>query len=1014
MRVACQLKSAIFLTACESRDRVIASNGIAEDTIDVKDVQTAGGTWRYAAEVHRRRLGLFRATILSLISFQLACDTDDQVAQVAQEIVEAAKAPDKAQESVQEIEAWMRLETREFPLLIWSAQTVQSDYHAPEKFDLNLQVAAALDFISAEIPEFFHEREGDRVTVKVGAKSRSFDWPKDLSFRDGAAWLEPVLVFVRDELKLEGESLHELEYQALNGYVAPLDPHTILLTPREHADLGVKTRGHFGGVGIRVYAADRYIVVDEVLPDMPAERAGVKAGDLILKIDGQSTVNMPIIEARDLLRGPEGSKVECEIQREGEGKLTVEIERAVIRIDSVEPHRLAGDVAYLRVTTFQEDTGAKVGEALERMAKDKSLSGVVMDLRGNAGGLLTQATALLDHIVTRGELVIVRSAMGREAQAAKPVQTLDAQVPVVVLVDEGSASAAEIVSGGIVHLGRGVVLGRTSFGKGTVQMLKPSAPYGKELGLKLTVAEYRVAGDTAIQSRGVTPDLQLLPVRLQEIAGVAAAYDDERFERERERHITQHLPSSRQKLSEPAEPAFSLRYLERQWDLREGEAPPMRDPEVRLAREIALGLAGKGTRDEMLAELPKLAAALRAREDSAIAQGMDEAWKGPPRWGGRAGAGGVAELALEAKLIDAKGAKPGDPFSVQLSVTNEGEVPIERVHVISDCEEDELDGIEYFFGTLAPKETRTETLHLAMSAWHPARYEQLRFDAHVGEPDPRADASAVVGVDLGPPSRPRMAFSYWIVDDPKAAKRAPKRPAVDPRLGKDEFEVKGNGDGRLQPGEQVLLAFELHNLGPGVAEQSLLRVRNLSRTQALLEEGELSLGLLRAGKVARGSIGVTVSPEADRTMPIDFAVIAGDAVLRETVEGELEFSLAEAAPSFGKPEPGADAMVLPPEFSVDETPTRVDQKEITIRGRASHARGVKDVVAWVQGLGGPLTDHKVAYQANPVADATAADARVLAFEFTIPLEPGSNDISLIARDLEGIESRYDIAVFRTP
>jgi carboxyl-terminal processing protease len=963
--------------------------------------------------VHRRRLGLFRATILSLISFQLACDPENPDAQVAQKVMGAAKAAEDRGESVEEIEAWMRLETREFPLLIWSAQTVQSDYHAPEKFDLDLQIAAALDFISAEVPEFFHEREGDQVTVKVGAKSQTFDWPKGLSFRDGAAWLEPVLVFVRDELKLEGQSLHELEYQALNGYVAPLDPHTILLTPREHADLGVKTRGHFGGIGIRVYAADRYIVVDEVLPKMPAAKAGMKAGDLILKIDGQSTVNMPIIEARDLLRGPEGSKVECEVQREGEGKLTIEIERAVIRIDSVEPHRLPGDVAYLRITTFQEDTGAKVGEALEKMAKEKALSGVVMDLRGNAGGLLTQATALLDHLVTQGELVIVRSAMGREAQAAKPVQTLDAKAPVVVLVDEGSASAAEIVSGGIIHLERGVVLGRTSFGKGTVQMLKPSAPYGKELGLKLTVAEYRVAGDTAIQSRGVTPDLQLLPVRLQEIAGVAAAYDDERFERERERHITQHLPSSRQKLPAPAQPAFSLRYLERHWELREGEAPPMRDPEVRLAQEIAVGLAGKGTRDGMLAELPKLAESLRSREDGAIAKGMDEAWKGPARWGGDGSAGGAAKLALEAKLIDGEGAKPGDPFAVQLSVTNEGETPVERVHVISDCEEDELDGIEYFFGTLAPKETRTETLHLAMSAWHPARYEQLTFDAHAGEPDPKADASATLGVDLGPPSRPRMAFSYWIVDDPKAAKRAPKRPAIDPRLGKDEFDVKGNGDGRMQPGEQVLLAFEVRNLGPGVAEQSLLRVRNLSRTQALLEEGELSLGVLKPGKVARGSIGVTVSPKADPKMPIDFAVIAGDAVLRETVEGELVFSFEDGKPAFAKPESDAEAMVLPPAIHVEATPTKVNQKEITIRGRATHARGVKDVVAWVQGLGGPLTDHKVAYQASPSSDPKAADAQSLAFEFTIPLEPGSNDISLIARDLDGVESRYDIAIFRT-
>jgi carboxyl-terminal processing protease len=971
--------------------------------------------------VHRPGLALLRATIFGLLSFQLACDPSDALVGKKAESAQSTGAESSAEvqdasgrETPEEIEAWMHLDTREFPLLIWSAQVVQSDYHATDRFDLDRQVQAALDSLAREVPEFFAERKGDKVQVRVGGKSREFDWPRGLSFRDGAAWLEPVLAFTRDQLKLEGEALHELEYATLNGYVAPLDPHTILLTPREHADLGVKTRGHFGGVGIRVYAASPYIVVEEVLPDMPAAKAGVLSGDLIVNIDGQSTVNMPIIEARDLLRGPQGSTVKIVVQREGKGKLPIAIERDVIRIASVQSHRLAGDVAYLRITTFQEDTAAKVGEALVALGEDKALAGVVLDLRGNAGGLLTQATALLDHLVGDGELVIVRSAMGREAQAAEKALTLGADVPVVAMVDEGSASAAEIVGGGIVHLGRGVVLGRTSFGKGTVQMLKPSAPYGKELGLKLTVAEYRVAGDTAIQSRGVTPDLQLLPVRLQEIAGVAAAYDDERFERERERHITAHLPSSHGDAPAIVEPAQSLRYLDRQWDAVEGEPAPMRDPEVRLAREVAAGLAGKGTRKAMLGALTPLAELMRTREDEAIAKGMDESWGSPPRWGGKAGQGGSAKMALVAKLVDSKRIRPGDPFSVELALTNEGSSPVERVHVVSDCEEDELDGIEYFFGTLGPGETRTETLHLAMSAWHPARHERLIFDAHVGEPDAKADASAELAVELSAPERPRLAFSYWIVDDPKAAKRAPARPKVDPRLVTEPFVIKGNGDGRLQPGEQALVAFEVHNLGPGMSEHSILRVRNLSRTQALLEEGELSLGKIAAGKVASGSIGLTVAPKADPAMPIEFAVIAGDAILRETVEGRVNFELGDQSKPAPRPERTANAMVLAPSFEVEDTPIMVATDRISIRGVASHVRRLKDVVVWVQGQGGPLTDQKLGYLANPVSDAGDPRSSTLAFEFDLPLVAGSNDISLIARDAEGIEARHDIAVYRSP
>ena len=156
--------------------------------------------------VHRPRLGLLSATISVLLSFPLACDSWKK--ESAQNALAEASEPVDANaiaqvETPEEIEKWMDLENRQFPLLIWSAQTVQSDYHAPEKFDLELQLDAALDSISRDVPEFFHERKGDAVLVKVGSKSQSFKWPKELSFRDGAAWLEPVLVFVRDELGLE-------------------------------------------------------------------------------------------------------------------------------------------------------------------------------------------------------------------------------------------------------------------------------------------------------------------------------------------------------------------------------------------------------------------------------------------------------------------------------------------------------------------------------------------------------------------------------------------------------------------------------------------------------------------------------------------------------------------------------------------------------------------------------------------------------------------------------------------
>ncbi|MCA9705580.1 MAG: PDZ domain-containing protein [Myxococcales bacterium] len=792
------------------------------------------------------------------------------------------------------------LEERAFPLLVWSAYQVEQEYFDKERFDPRGQLVSAMEFLGLHTPEFFAEVSagGDALTVKVRARSATFGLSDVTTLREAADRLEEVLVFTQEVLDLEDEPLHELEYTAINGLFAPLDPHTILLSPEEHNDLGVRTRGHFGGIGAQIRAEDRRIMVVRVLPGMPAEKAGMKAGDVVLKIDGAATVNMPADEAQGLLRGPVGEVVVVVVRR-GKKTMTLEITRETIRIDSVTTAMLPGGVAYLNISTFQEDTGEKVAQALQHMGGKAGPKGVVLDLRGNSGGLLTQATAVVDALVQQGELVIVRSALGREVESATETVALADGTPVVVLVDEDSASAAEIVSGGLEALGRGVVLGRSSFGKGTVQMVKPASPYGRELALKLTVAEYLVAGDRSIQSVGVRPDLELLPVEMSTIPGIARYFDEERFERQRERSRTAHLPSAKHHPPPAAArgEAARLRYL---WTPEIPEAlrgqtedvevlDRLQDPEIRIAREVALALVGAGDGEQRASQLRAVAGRLTSEEDARITDALAQAsvdWNPAP-----AGAAGPADVVARARLVGEGPVGAGAPFVVSLEVENRGKAAVERLHGITDCVHDELDGIELMVGRVEPGATVVRDLKLQVMPWHSDFTDVLAIDLYVGEPAGKPDARAEVRFGVEGAERPGLSYDWWIVDDPALAKAAPPQPEVQLLPGEAPFAVAGNGDGMLEPGERVLLAFEARNDGPGTSPDVRAILRNGSAQQGLLEEGAVTLGELRPGERAQASFGITVNDDADPSLPFEVELVVGDAQVRARAGDELRLRL---------------------------------------------------------------------------------------------------------------------------
>ncbi len=319
---------------------------------------------------------------------------------------------------------------------------------------------------------------------------------------------------------VEPPSEQEMIEAAITGMLAALDPHSSFLNAKSFQDMQVNTRGEFGGLGIQVTMEKGVVKVISPIDDTPAHRAGIEAGDFITHLDGESVQGLTLNDAVEKMRGKVGSDIRITIVREGREPFEVTITRAVIKVASVRS-RAEGKVAYVRITSFNEQTddGLKkaVGKLKEEIGKD--LQGLVLDLRNNPGGLLEQAINVSDAFMERGEIVSTRSRKAEDTQRynARPGDLVDG-LPIVVLINGGSASASEIVAGALQDHRRAVLLGTKSFGKGSVQTIMPLAGNG---AMKLTTARYYTPSGRSIQALGIEPDILVEQAKVETIKPVA-------------------------------------------------------------------------------------------------------------------------------------------------------------------------------------------------------------------------------------------------------------------------------------------------------------------------------------------------------------------------------------------------------------------------------------------------------------------------------------------------------------
>lgn len=307
---------------------------------------------------------------------------------------------------------------------------------------------------------------------------------------------------VSDQALLEG---------AIRGMLASLDPHSAYLDRDEYRELKVGTTGEFGGLGIEVGIENGFIKVIAPIDDTPAARAGLQAGDLIVRLDDKPIKGLSLTEAVNLMRGKPGTRITLTVMREGGDPLTFDIERAVIQVASVRSRTLEPGYGYIRISHFQARTPEDLTKAIGRLRDENAegLNGLILDLRNNPGGVLNSAVSVSDAFLTDGLIVYTQGRdEGSRLQFKAGPEELLAGAPLVVLVNAGSASASEIVAGALQDHRRAIIMGGKTFGKGSVQTV---VPIDEERALKLTTARYFTPSGRSIQAQGIIPDIEVAP-----------------------------------------------------------------------------------------------------------------------------------------------------------------------------------------------------------------------------------------------------------------------------------------------------------------------------------------------------------------------------------------------------------------------------------------------------------------------------------------------------------------------
>jgi carboxyl-terminal processing protease len=806
------------------------------------------------------------------------------------------------------------------PVFSRAIHYVAENYVDPKRIDPKAMVVASLDMIEKTVAEVMVEGDATsgKLTLTVGSASRPLDLSGVDTIYKVRAVMGDAVSFIRQHL-VAHKNLREIEYAATNGMLSTLDPHSILLEPKMFREMRLQTKGEFGGLGFVIAMRDGNLTVVRVLKNTPAQRAGIKPKDVISKIGEQSTVNMDLQDAVDRLRGKPATRVAITVQRPvWPEPRRFDLAREVISVETVPQARLlAGGIGYVKLSQFSANTTRDLTLAVnqQKVQAGGQLKGLVLDLRGNPGGLLEQAISVSDLFLSEGVIVkTVGDGMKmhevKEAHADRDDLT---SLPLVVIVNNSSASASEIVAGALKNNGRALVIGRQTFGKGSVQVLydfsDPARP-SEESALKLTIAQYLTPGDVSIQEVGVTPDVLLLPGRALKDAvnyfappRMMGEFDlDKHFNNPADAHLTQAEQDkrARERRERTEKAPLELRYLldekedavakamkadekreaaarahadaeltpEQQED-EDAEANPdelVEDYQIRFAREL-LGRAAYPDRGRLLEAAKGFVAERKGEEQARLrarlaALGVD--WSSGP-------AQGTPQPVVTVTPPPGKQLRAGETVPWTVTVENRGDGPLRQLRGWTIVEKAPLlDRREFVFGLVNPGQKRSWTVPVKLPKGLDSRHDDVRL--HFEGENGRAPSDALTSFDVLEIPRPMFAFSSAVED-----------------------EATGNGDGLAQRGEEISFRVDVKNEGPGPSgDKTYVSLKNLGDEKVFIKKGRAVVGTIKPGEVKSAvfQLEVRKSLKPD-VMPLRVTVT--DEKLDEQVSDRIDVPVAAEA-----------------------------------------------------------------------------------------------------------------------
>ena len=748
----------------------------------------------------------------------------------------------------------------------FSLALLNARYVEPERINWRRMTIHGIDAIQNMVPEVvaqFDRRIDDNptsLTLRVGLDAKHYNVGSVISQLDAYRMCEDVYNFVFAHLS-DPKDPAELEYAMINGMFGTLDPHTNLLPPYLFEDV-MTGNGGFGGCGFVVGVRDDNLTVISPMEGTPAWRAGIKAGDMVVRIDDESTENMPLQDAVDRMRGEVGTKVTLYIKRRGwtEARPFV-ITREQIQIKSVTSHALKKeDIGYIKLKSFDQTTAQEVKTHLAQLHKDMpKMKGLVLDLRNNSGGLLEQSVQIAELFLEKDDTIVsVEGSTKADRLSTKAKQTgPERGYPIVVLINEGSASASEIVSGALQFHERAVIVGERSFGKGSVQILKDN-PDGS--AIKITSAQYLTPGDISIQGVGIVPDIRLVPSYVGETDGISLV-ENQNIRRENSLEQSLHSNKTRERQS-----AASLRYLyvpskedeqrAKELGLTTYDLKSTEDYTADNEIDFAIGLIQQAKSDKA-SEIIRNSGSFfeqysvdykaqlrKALEQLKINWDVD---KGPA----------CTQFSWGMKLGDAS-IHPGE----RLEFLADGEEKDLIMWVKNDCESGDLsqftayitsnngafDEREFAFGRIRPGEQREWPLKIKIPKSMASRDDLVDVKFFQGDDARLAnkplEQTGQFMATIVQRERPRFAYTYWIDD-----------------IG------RGNSDGRLSRGESVDMYLWVKNVGDALSEKVNINIANESGSGVLLQQGKASIEKLAPGDSKLVVLKFDVSKERPQKPP---------------------------------------------------------------------------------------------------------------------------------------------------